>query len=84
LNQNPAYLLDCLVQVVVDDLVTIPLGLAQLAPGLRESPLDRPLGFGSPAAQPAFKLFQGTGPDEDCDRVSMLLHDAQRSLHVNP
>jgi len=84
LAQNTADLLHCLVQVVVDHLVTIPVGLAQLALGLPESPLDRLLGFGPAAAEPAFELCQRAGPDEDRDGVGVLLHDAQGPLHVNP
>jgi hypothetical protein len=83
-NQNITHLLNSLVQIVVDDLVAIPVGQFQLAPGLAEPPLHDLLSLTSPLAEPVLELLDGTRPDEDRHRAGVPLHKAQGPLHVNP
>ena len=49
LNQDCGKFLDRTVEVVVDQLNVVTLGQLELAPGVRQPPLDRRLVFGAPA-----------------------------------
>src|SRR3972149_6153645 len=75
LCQDIADLFDRVVQIVIDDLVPIPVGQSQFAPSPSQPLLDGPLILRPSPAEPLLQDLEGTGPNENGDRLWEAVHD---------
>src|SRR5918998_675101 len=72
----------CLLPFAVDDLAVELVAGRDLPDRRRQPGLQRLLRLGGPAREPAPRLFQRRGPDEDHDSVGALLAHLPRSLEL--
>src|SRR3954463_15554367 len=75
--------LDATVEVVIDELLVVPVVLGELDPGLAEPPQDRRLVLGPTQPQPRLQLPERRRPDEQEERRRGRAPNLQRPLHLD-
>jgi hypothetical protein len=84
ITKDPADFAHGPIDIVINHLISVPIGQRQLVSGLLQTTLDSLWVFGSTATEPLFELLDGTRPEEDGNRVGIPAHDGECAMDVYP